>query len=89
MSAVPCFGRGLATRGGCSTQIAVTGRLAPTYIAAPRRKEDERETAQRVDSCDTGWVKGVKIEIHSGCGSVVLVQETAEVLAALDGTSGR
>jgi hypothetical protein len=25
----------------------------------------------------------------SGCGSVVLVQETAEVVAALDGTAGR
>jgi hypothetical protein len=51
------------------------------------------------DVCALSWVreshahldtlKGVKIEIHSGCGSVVLVQETAEVLAALDGTSGR
>jgi len=34
-------------------------------------------------------LKGVKIRIHSGCGSVVLVQETAEVVAALDGNAGR
>src|SRR6266536_1869095 len=35
-------------------------------------------------------VKGVKIQIYSsGCGSVVLMQETAEVVAALDGTAGR
>jgi hypothetical protein len=33
-------------------------------------------------------VKGVKIRIHSDCSSVVLVQETAEVVAALDGTAG-
>jgi hypothetical protein len=36
------------------------------------------------------WLKGVKIQIYSsGCGSVVLMQETAELVAALDGTAGR
>lgn len=29
-------------------------------------------------------VKGVKNLVHSGCGPVVLVQEAAEVVAALD-----
>jgi hypothetical protein len=34
-------------------------------------------------------MKGVKIQIcSSGCGSVVLMQETAEVVTALDGTAG-
>jgi hypothetical protein len=39
---------------------------------------------------DYAIVKGVKIRIHrSGCGFVVLVQKTAEAVAALHGTPGR
>jgi hypothetical protein len=33
-------------------------------------------------------LKGVKNQIHSGCGSVVLVYEAADAVTALDGVAG-